>query len=138
MTETALSKRERQIMDVVFELGEASAADVHERLPEAPTYTAVRTMLRLLEGKGLVQHEQQGKKYIYSPCQSPKREGRSALQRVVQVFFGGSLEDALAAHLSDPGMNLNVDQLKRLRAVIDEAQETDSKPKRRSRKGKSK
>lgn len=138
MTEAALSKRERQIMDVVFALGEASAADVHERLPEAPSYTAVRTMLRLLEGKGLVQHQQQGKKYIYSPCQSPKREGRSALQRVVQVFFGGSLEDALAAHLSDPGMKLNAEQLKRLRAVVDEAQPVVPVTKRTSRKGKSK
>ena len=95
-------------------------------------------MLRLLEDKGLVQHQQQDKKYIYSPCRSPKREGRSALQRVVQVFFGGSLEDALAAHLSDPGMKLNAEQLKRLRAVVDEAQPVVPGAKRTSRKGKSK
>ena len=124
VNEPALSKRERQIMDVIFRLGEASAADVHERLPEAPSYTAVRTMLRLLEDKGMVVHRQDGRKYIYSPCSSPKSEGRSALHRVLNVFFGGSLEDAIAAHLSDPGMHLDAADLKRLRAVIDDAEET--------------
>jgi BlaI family penicillinase repressor len=109
VNEPALSKRERQIMDVIFRLGEASAADVHERLPEAPSYTAVRTMLRLLEDKGMVVHRQ---------------DGRSALHRVLNVFFGGSLEDAIAAHLSDPGMHLDAADLKRLRAVIDDAEET--------------
>ena len=121
MVERSLSKRERQIMDVVFQLGEASAADVHARMPDPPTYTAVRTMMRLLEDKGLVQHRQEGRKYIYTPCRSPRSEGRSALNRVLDVFFGGSLEDAVAAHLSDPNMQLDPDDLQRLRTVIDDA-----------------
>ena len=121
MVEPTATKRERQIMDIVFELGSASAADVHERLPDPPTYTAVRTMLKLLEDKGLVRHRQEGKKYIYSPCHSQKSQGRSALSRVLQVFFGGSLENAIAAHLSDPKLKLNPEELERLKAVIDDA-----------------
>jgi BlaI family transcriptional regulator, penicillinase repressor len=119
-------------MDIVFHLGKASARDVHERMPDRPTYTAVRTMLRLLENKGLVQHQEEGRKYIYSPCSSPKTAGRSALHRVLNVFFGGSLQSAVAAHLSDPTMQLNADDLARLRTVIDEAdaaQKDAAKPK---------
>lgn len=127
MTETVLSKRERQIMDIVFRLGKASASEVHQLMPEPPTYTAVRTMLRLLEDKGLVQHHQNGRKYIYSPCSSPKSAGRSALHRVLNVFFGGSLQDAVAAHLSDPNMRLEPDDLARLRAVIDDADTSQKK-----------
>jgi len=121
MTEIPLSKRERQIMDVVFRLEYASAADVHRELSDAPGYTAVRTMMKLLVGKGLLQHRQEGKKYIYSPCKSPKSAGRSALDRVLDVFFGGSLEDAIAAHLNDPKMKLDAADFERLRAVIDDA-----------------
>jgi BlaI family penicillinase repressor len=130
MAETALSKRERQIMDILFHLGQASARDVHDRMPDPPTYTAVRTMLRLLEDKGLVQHQEEARKYIYSPCRSSKTEGRSALHRVLNVFFGGSLQDAVAAHLSDPTMRLTSDELAQLRAVIDEADvKKNAKPK---------
>jgi BlaI family transcriptional regulator, penicillinase repressor len=125
MDEPTLSKR--QIMDVVFQLGHASAADVHERLPDAPTYTAVRTMLKLLEDKGLVRHHQEGRKYVYAPCHSQKTQGRSALSRVLQVFFGGSLENAIAAHLSDPKAKLDADELERLRALIDQANEKQTK-----------
>ncbi len=121
MVEPNLSKRERQIMDIVFELGAASAAEVHERLPDPPTYTAVRTMLKLLEDKGLVRHRQEGRKYIYSPCHSQKSQGRSALSRVLQVFFGGSLENAIAAHLSDPKLKLEPEELKRLKVMIEDA-----------------
>ena len=138
MAEPSRSKRERQIMDVVFQLGEASAGDVHARLPDPPTYTAVRTMMRLLEDKGLVQHRQEGRKYIYTPCRSPRSEGRSAMNRVLDVFFGGSLEDAVAAHLSDPKMQLDSEDLKRLRAVIDDADGTAKKtrkPKSKKKKG---
>ena len=127
MTETVLSKRERQIMDIVFRLGKASASDVHQLMPEPPTYTAVRTMLRLLEDKGLVQHHQDGRKYIYSPCSSPKSAGRSALHRVLNVFFGGSLQDAVAAHLSDPNMRLEPGDLARLRAVLDDVDTAQKK-----------
>lgn len=123
LAETALSKRERQIMDIVFQAGEISAAEVHARLPDAPTYTAVRTMMRVLEEKSLLQHRIDGRKYIYSPRKSPAAAGRSAMKRVLDVFFGGSLEDAVAAHLNDPGMRLDAKDLARLRDVIDEAEQ---------------
>ncbi|MCA9185479.1 MAG: BlaI/MecI/CopY family transcriptional regulator [Pirellulaceae bacterium] len=134
MAESELSKRERQIMDIVFQLGEATAADVHQRLPDPPTYTAVRTMMRLLEEKGLLQHHIVGRRYVYSPVRSPQAEGRSALRRVISVFFGGSLEDALAAHLSDPALKLDSAEMERLRSVIEQANEATS----RNRSAKSK
>ena len=109
-------------MDIVFQAGEASAADVHERLPDPPTYTAVRTMMRVLEEKDLLQHRSEGRKYIYTPRKSPTAAGRSAMKRVLDVFFGGSLEDAIAAHLNDPRMRLDGQDLIRLREVIEEAE----------------
>ena len=109
------------MMDIVFRQEEASAAEVQKQLTDAPGYTAVRTMLKLLVEKGLLQHRLDGKKYIYSPRKSPKVAGRSALSRVLDVFFGGSLEDAIAAHLNDPKMKLDAEDFQRLRAVIDDA-----------------
>jgi BlaI family transcriptional regulator, penicillinase repressor len=123
LSETPLSKRERQIMDIVFQAGELSAADVHGKLPNAPTYTAVRTMLRVLEEKNLLQHREEGRKYIYSSRKSSAVAGRSAMRRVLDVFFGGSLEDAVAAHLNDPGMHLDASDFARLREVIVEAEQ---------------
>ncbi len=108
-------------MDIVFHLGRASAREVHVQMEDAPSYTAVRTMLRLLENKGLLQHDEEDRRYIYSPVGSPKAAGRSALHRVLNVFFGGSLQDAVAAHLSDPEMRLSAEDLARLRRIIDEA-----------------
>lgn len=127
MAETALSKRERQIMDIVFQAGEISAAEVHARLPDPPTYTAVRTTMRLLEDKDLLQHRIEGRRYIYSPKKSTTAAGRSAMRRVLDVFFGGSLEDAVAAHLNDPGMRLDSKDLARLREVIAEAEKAAKK-----------
>ena len=135
MTETALSKRERQIMDIVFQAGEVSAAEVHALLPDPPTYTAVRTMMHVLEEKSLLQHRSEGRKYIYSPMKSAAAAGMSAMKRLLDVFFGGSLEDAVAAHLNDPGMRLDGKDLARLRKLIDEAEKAakgvrKSKPKK--------
>ena len=110
-------------MDIVFQAGEVSAAEVHARLPDAPTYTAVRTMMRVLEDKGFLQHSTEGRKFIYSPRKSPVVAGRSAMKRVLEVFFGGSLEDAVAAHLNDPRVRLDAKELARLRDVIDEAEQ---------------
>lgn len=123
MAEKALSKRERQIMDIVFQSGEVSAAEVHSKLPDAPTYTAVRTMMRLLEEKGLLRHRSEGRKYIYSPKKSATTAGRSAMRRVLDVFFDGSLEDAVAAHLNDPRMRLDSNDLSRLRSIIEDAEQ---------------
>ena len=117
-----LSRRERQIMDVLFQLNEASAADVQKEMKDAPSYTTVRTLLRILEEKGQITHREEGRRYIYRPKGSPKKAGRGALRRVLNVFFGGSLEDALAAHLGDAKNKLSKDEIDRLRKIIDDAE----------------
>jgi predicted transcriptional regulator len=97
-----LSRREREIMDVLFELGdEASAEEIREKLSNMPSYSAVRAMLAKLEAKGVVRHKEKGLKYVYSPTTSRATARKSALRRLVQVFFEGSPEQAAAALLND-------------------------------------
>ena len=117
----SLSRRERQIMDIVYARGEASALEVHGDLPDAPSKTAVRTLLRILEAKGHLKHRAVGVKYIYRPSRPRGRAGRSALRRVLQTFFDGSLEKAVAAHLGDPAADLSDAELERLSEIIREA-----------------
>jgi BlaI family transcriptional regulator, penicillinase repressor len=119
--EERLSGRERQIMDIIYARGEATAAEVLVALVDAPTKTAVRTLLRILVEKGHLKHRQEGLKYIYQPTRPRGRAGRSALQRVLQTFFDGSLEKAVAAHLSDSAMELSPQELQRLANLIDQA-----------------
>ena len=116
-----LSRRERQILDVVYAGGEATATDVVAKLPDAPTRTAVRTFLRILEEKGHLRHIKRGREFVYLPVRPRKTAGRSAFQRVLHTFFEGSLEKAVAAHLADPGAEVSPDELKKLSAVITEA-----------------
>jgi predicted transcriptional regulator len=94
-----LSRRERQIMDVIFRLGRARAAEVHERLPDAPSATAVRTMLRILEDKGHLRHEKDGPRHIYLPTVPRDSAQRSAAAHLLRTFFGGSPRAAVAALL---------------------------------------
>lgn len=96
-----LGRRERQIMDVVIRRGRASAADVLGALPDAPTSSTVRTMLRLLEQKGHLKHEWVGPRFIYFPSAPPERLRRSAVRHLLQTFFGGSVESAVASLLGD-------------------------------------
>src|SRR4051812_25712854 len=98
-----LSRRERQIMDIVYARGEAAAADVQSALPEAPSYSAVRALLRILEDKGHLRHREEGARYIYLPTEPRGKASRSALQRVVQTFFNGSLSSAVAALVESEG-----------------------------------
>jgi len=124
MSESAdlnLSRRERQIMDIIYARGEASATDVLSYMPDPPTRTAVRTMLRILEEKGHLVHKKKGREFIYQPTRARTRAGLSALRRVVQTFFEGSLEKAVAVHLSDPKSDLSEDELKRLADLIRQA-----------------
>src|SRR4051794_27556025 len=100
---SALGARERQIMDAIYALGEASVADVLARLPDPPSYSAVRTMIRSLEAKGLLRHRQEATKYIYRPAHSREAAKRSALTHLLRTFFGGSAADAAAA-LLDPSV----------------------------------
>ena len=120
-TDLNLSRRERQIMDIIYGRGEASATDVLNDMPDPPTRTAVRTMLRILEEKGHLVHKKKGREFIYQPTRARTRAGLSALRRVVQTFFEGSLEKAVAVHLSDPKSLLSEDELKRLADLIRQA-----------------
>jgi predicted transcriptional regulator len=119
--EVQLSRRERQILDVVYARGEASAAEVWAALPDAPSKTAVRTLLNILELKGHLTHRQEGLKYIYLPTRPRERAGQSALRRVLDTFFDGSLERAVAAHLGDSAADLSSEELARLAALIKQA-----------------
>ena len=116
-----LSRRERQIMDIIYARGEASATDVLNDMPDPPTRTAVRTMLRILEEKGHLVHKKKGREFVFQPTRARTRAGLSALQRVVRTFFEGSLEKAVAVHLSDPKSGLSEDELKRLADLIRQA-----------------
>jgi BlaI family transcriptional regulator, penicillinase repressor len=118
-----LSKRERQIMDVVYARGEATVSDVSDGIPDPPMRGALRTLLRILESKGHLTHRKQGREFIYRPTEARGQAGRSALARVLNVFFGGSLENAVAAHLSDPrqAARLTPEELRRLSGLIDKA-----------------
>jgi len=116
-----LSRRERQIMDVIYGRGGATALEVVDGLPDPPSKTAVRTLMRILEEKGHLKHVQRGREFIYQPTQPRLRAGRSAFQRVIQTFFDGSLEKAVAAHLADSAASLSTDELKRLADLIHQA-----------------
>ena len=118
-----LSKRERQIMDVIYAHGEATVTQVLVEMPDPPMRGALRTLLRIMEKKGHVAHRQEGREFIYRPTQARGKAGRSALGRVLDVFFNGSLENAVAAHLSDPrrGAKLSADELQRLSDLIEQA-----------------
>jgi BlaI family penicillinase repressor len=119
--EPPLSRRERQIMDIIYARGEATALDVLAGLPDPPTKTAVRTLLRILEEKGHLRHRIDGQTYVFSPSRPRENAGKSALRRVLDVFFGGSLEQAVAVHLGDSATDLSPDELRRLASLIQKA-----------------
>jgi BlaI family penicillinase repressor len=118
-----LSRRERQIMDVIYQLGRATAADVTAHLPDPPSYSAVRALLRILEGKGHLRHTEEAVtgKYVFFPTRPRENAGRSALQRVVQTFFDNSAEKAVAALLDLADRDLSEQELERLAKLIEQA-----------------
>ena len=118
---TDLSRRERQIMTIVYEHGRVTAAEVRERMPDAPSNSAVRTMLRILEDKGHLRHEQDGPRYVFLPTVPREEASETALRRLVRTFFGGSPEGAMAALLDLEGDQLDEDALQRIAKRIDEA-----------------
>jgi predicted transcriptional regulator len=120
-----LSRRERQILDLIYASGRATAAEVHERLEDAPTYTTVRGLLRVLESKGHVRHEEDGNRYVYYPNTPRPRAGRSILTHVVQTFFDGSPSRAMAALLGNQ-KNLSDEELERLHELVDRARKERS------------
>ncbi len=116
-----LSRRERQIMDIVFRRGKVTIRDVLDDLPDPPSYSAVRALVRILEDKGHLQHSQDGPTYVYSPTQRPERARASALAHVVNTFFGGSATDTVAALLGLEGRGLSAHELDELGAMIEQA-----------------
>lgn len=115
-----LSKRERQIMEIVYARGAASANDVLADLQDPPTRTSVRTILRILEEKGHLSHVTEGREFIYKPTRARSQVGRSALKSVLRAFFGNSMPQALAAYLADPQTKLSVEDAQKLRSLIDD------------------
>ena len=113
-----LSRRERQIMDVLYEAGRATAADVLEKMPDAPSYSAVRAMLRILEEKGHVRHEQDGPRYVYLPIVAREAASRSALEHLIRTFFEGSPASAAAALLEAADGRIADADLERLSEMI--------------------
>lgn len=118
---TNLSRRERQIMDILHQLEKATAAEVMELLPDPPSYSAVRALLRLMEEKGYLRHETDGAKYIYVPTVGREKARKSALKQMLQTFFDGSTEQAVAALLDLSKSRLKDDELNRLSEIIDQA-----------------
>lgn len=120
-----LSPRESQILEVIHHLGEATAAEVMERMPDPPGYSSVRKHLSILEEKGFVQHRQDGPRYVYSAATPPERAGSSALRQVVRAFFGGSREQALSAFLGLSSAAPTSEEIRVLEAYIDRAREQE-------------
>lgn len=118
-----LSRRERQIMDFLYQHGRATAAEVQANLPDPPSYSAVRAMLRVLEEKGHAQHEQDGPRYVYRPSVARDRAKVSALRHLVRTFFDGSREQVVAALLDDDTSQMSDDELDRLSRLIDRARQ---------------
>ncbi len=120
-TENSLSRRERQIMDILFTLGRASGPEIQERLPDQPSYSGVRTILRVLERKGHIRHVEEGMRYVYLPVVAREKAKQSAIARLVATFFDGSAKAAATAFL-DPGTaNLSEEDLKELERAIRKA-----------------
>jgi BlaI family transcriptional regulator, penicillinase repressor len=119
-----LSRRERQIIDILYAQGRATAAEVQAALPDPPSYSAVRAMLRILEEKGHVKHEQDGPRYVYLPTVARDNAKRSALRHMLQTFFDGSAEQAISALLDDSSTRLSDRELDRLARMIDQARRT--------------
>lgn len=116
-----LSRRERQIVDALYKLGRASAAEIRAELPDPPSYSAVRALLRILEDKGHVRHDQDGPRYVYLPTVARDSAKRSAMRHVLQTFFEGSAAQAMSALLDLSSARLTDAELDRLEQLIEHA-----------------
>jgi BlaI family penicillinase repressor len=116
-----LSRRERQIMDVVYRRGQATAAEVLAELPDPPSYSAVRALMKVLESKGHLRHQQQGPAYLYLPTVPADTARRSAVRHLLQTYFGGSAERAMAALLDASQAKLSQAELDRIGRLIETA-----------------
>jgi len=108
-------------MDVLYQRGRSSASEIHQALPDPPSYSAVRAKLRVLEEKGHVRHEEESLRYVYMPTLAPDRARRSALRHVVDTFFNGSVEQVVAALVDRSALKVSSEELDRMSALIDKA-----------------
>ena len=115
-----LSRRERQIMEVIFRMGEASAAEVQEHMPNAPSYSAVRALLAILVDKGFLKHEKVKRRYIYQPTMNPDRAKRSAVKSLLSTFYNDSAEKLVASLLDPKDLKLSPQEITRIRSLLDE------------------
>ena len=121
-----LTRRERQILDILYAGGRATAAEIQAAMPDPPSYSSVRALLRILEGKGHVRHELHGPRYVYAPTVPPARARKSAARHLVDTFFQGSPAEAVVALLDDGAKKLTEEDLARIEAVIERARKGGS------------
>lgn len=126
-THTSLARRERQIMDVLYRRGRATAAEVMGELPGEPNYSTVRTQLRVLEDKGHVRHNEEGGRYVYAPAVPRHAARKSALKHLVETFFDGSAEQVVAAVLGGEASRLSDEDLERISGMIEKARKDGSR-----------
>jgi predicted transcriptional regulator len=124
--DSALSRRERQIMDILFSVGHATGQEIQQKLDGSPSYSTVRTLLRVLERKGYVRHREEGLRYIYAPVVSREIARKSALKRLLQTFFDGSAQQAVAALVDPKTFRLSRAELDELSQLIEKAKEKSS------------
>lgn len=118
-----LSRRERQIMDLIFQKGKLTAQEVTDLLEDAPSYTTVRTLLRILEEKGHVQHSKSGRQYVYEAASPTENVRQHSLKHVLKTFFGGSITEAVATFLDQPDTKLSSSELQELESLIQKAKD---------------
>lgn len=124
--EIALSRRERQIMDLLFAAGSATGQEIQQQLPDPPSYSTVRTILRVLERKGYVRHREEGLRYVYEPAVARDLARKSALQRLLRTFFDGSAQQAVAALLDPRVSRISRKQLDEIAELVQRAREEQS------------
>jgi len=134
MIGSGLSRREREILDVLHREGRASVAEIRAALPAPPTYSAVRSLLKVLLEKGHVRHETEGKRYLYLPTQPRRQAAHSALRQVLDTFFGGSLARAAQTLLTEADTDLSEEELGQLQALIEARRRDEPEPREEEEK----
>ena len=115
-----ISRRERQVMDILFRLGKGTAQEVMDELPDPPSYSAVRALMVILEDKGLVKHEKDSRRYVYKPAVPEKKAKRNALKQLMATFFEGRPEKLVASLLDPEDQKLSADEIAKIRKLLDE------------------
>ncbi len=134
MANENLSRRHREILDILIELGEATAEEVRQRLSDPPSYSAARAMLAKLEARGVVRHVERDLRYVYSPAISPGAARRSAVTRLVKVFFGGSIARAVTGLVDMAASRLSSEELDQISEAIENARQNKQSKKRGGRR----